>query len=217
MMETITKTNKSAGTAADLRLLVLAAGTRVGQNILATLAGRRHGLTLIATSSVVNEPSLFDFDVVYQVSPSAEADAFERALLDIMDRERVDLVIPCRDDDVVFLASLRERRPELAHRLLCGSVGSKEEHGDRVGKMFEHDGYRLRLAQDTSEGCRIADTDLVGLVNRIAEGQAVQHRSTVPSCGSGQASTFGRFRRSIEELLMNGRSCRNGDYGKQAT
>lgn len=116
--------NNNAGTCAcaDLRLLVLAAGTRVGQNILATLAGRRHGLVLIATSSVVNEPSLFDFDVVYQVPPSAEADAFERALLDIMDRERVDLVIPCRDDDVVFLASLRERRPELAHRLLCGSV-----------------------------------------------------------------------------------------------
>ena len=106
-----------AGTSADLRLLVLA-----GQNILATLAGRRHGLTLIATSSVVNEPSLFEFDVVYRVPPTVEGDAFEGTLLDIMDRERVDLVIPCRDDDVVFLAALGERRPELAHRLLCGSV-----------------------------------------------------------------------------------------------
>ena len=77
----------------------------------------------MATSSVTNEPALFDFDVVYRVPPTvAEAEAFERALLDIVDRERVDLVIPCRDDDVEFLASLRDRRPDLAHRLLCGSA-----------------------------------------------------------------------------------------------
>ena len=105
----------------DLRLLVLAVGTRVGQSVLATLGGRRDGLRLIATSSVVNEPALFDFDVVYRVPPTATADSFERAVLDIMDRESVDLVIPCRDDDVEFLASLRDRRPDLAPRLLCGN------------------------------------------------------------------------------------------------
>lgn len=109
----------------DLRLLVLSVGTRVGQNVLNALNHRRDGLVLIATSSVANEPALFDFDVVYRVPPTAvEADAFERALLDIMDREHVDLVIPCRDDDVELLASLRDRRPELARRLLCGSAAA---------------------------------------------------------------------------------------------
>jgi biotin carboxylase len=116
----------------DLRLLVLSVGTRVGQNVLATLDGRRDGLVLMATSSVANEPALFDFDVVYHVPPTAaEADAFERALLDIMDREGVDLVIPCRDDDVEFLASLRDRRPELARRLLCGSTAPAGVIGDK--------------------------------------------------------------------------------------
>ncbi len=106
-----------------LRLLVLSVGTRVGQNVLNALNHRRDGLVLMATSSVANEPALFDFDVVYRVPPTAvDVDAFERALLDIMDRESVDLVIPCRDDDVEFLASLRDRRPALAHRLLCGSA-----------------------------------------------------------------------------------------------
>jgi biotin carboxylase len=93
--------------------------------VLTALNGRRDGLVLMATSSVANEPALFDFDVVYRVPPTAaESDAFERALLDIMDRENVDLVIPCRDDDVEFLASLRDRRPELARRLLCGSAAA---------------------------------------------------------------------------------------------
>jgi carbamoyl-phosphate synthase large subunit len=104
-----------------LRLLVLAAGTRVGQNILATLAGRRDGVTLIATTSVANEPGPFGYDTVHLV-PETASPGFEASLLAIMADERIDLVIPCRDDDVLMLAGLRERRPDLASRLLCGSV-----------------------------------------------------------------------------------------------
>src|ERR1700674_5041876 len=55
----------------DLRLLVLSVGTRVGQNVLTTLNGRRDGLLLMGTSSVANEPALFDFDVAYRVPPTA--------------------------------------------------------------------------------------------------------------------------------------------------
>lgn len=99
----------------------------MGQNILATLAGRRERVALVATSSVANEPALFDTDAVYLVPATmAEPEAFERRLLEIVDRERIDLVIPCRDDDVLLLASLRERRPELAKRLLCGSAAAAE-------------------------------------------------------------------------------------------
>ncbi len=106
-----------------LRLLVLSVGTRVGQNVLASLKDRRDDVHFAATSSVCNEPTLFDCDVIYRVPPTvAEAAAFERTLLEIMDAERIDLVIPCRDDDVSFLASLRGRRPDLAGRLLCGDA-----------------------------------------------------------------------------------------------
>jgi carbamoyl-phosphate synthase large subunit len=105
------------------RLLVLSVGTRVGQNVLTVLAARRDAFALIATSSVANEPALFDYDAVHLVPPTAtEAEAFERALLDVMASERIDLVIPCRDDDVLFLAGLRDRRPDLAPRLLCGGL-----------------------------------------------------------------------------------------------
>ena len=115
-----------------LRLLVLSVGTQVGQNVLSTLAGRRDGLALIATSTVSHEPAVFDYDVVYLAPPTAaEPEAFERCLLDVMDREHVDLVIPCRDDDVVFLASLRDRRPDLAPLLLCGSAAAARIIGDK--------------------------------------------------------------------------------------
>jgi biotin carboxylase len=106
-----------------IRLLVLSVGTQVGQNILTTLARRREALTLIATSMVAHEPAVFDYDAVYLVPPTAaEAAAFERRLLDIMEMERIDLVIPCRDDDVLFLAALRDRRLDLTPKLLCGTA-----------------------------------------------------------------------------------------------
>jgi biotin carboxylase len=42
------------------------------------------------------------------------------------------LVIPCRDDDVRYLASLAGRVPEFAPRLLCGTAGSAEIVTDKV-------------------------------------------------------------------------------------
>jgi carbamoyl-phosphate synthase large subunit len=110
---------------AQLRVVVISAGTQVGQNVRATLASRHDGVALIATSSVANEPALFDFEAVHLVPPTAaDPAAFEDALLRIMDRERADLVVPCRDDDVVFLGALRDRRPDLAPRLLCGNAAT---------------------------------------------------------------------------------------------
>ena len=105
------------------RLLLVSAGSVVGQKLVATLRGRRDGLCIVGTSSVANEPALFDLDRVHLVEPTADdPHRFERRLLAILDREQPDLVVPCRDDDVVALASLRDRRPDLAPRLLCGNT-----------------------------------------------------------------------------------------------
>ena len=114
-----------------VRLLVLAAGTRVGQNILATFAGRRESAVLVATSSVADEPGPYGYDTVHLV-PETASPAFEASLLEIVSSERIDLVIPCRDDDVLMLAQLRERRPELASRILCGSVAAARAICDKA-------------------------------------------------------------------------------------
>ena len=124
-----------------LRLLVLAAGTRVGQNILATFAGRRDNAALICTTSVTDEPGPFGYDTVHVVPPTASPE-FESRLLDIVARERIDLVIPCRDDDVLMLAHLRERRPDLASRLLCGGVDAARAICDKA------DGHAFSLRHD---------------------------------------------------------------------
>jgi carbamoyl-phosphate synthase large subunit len=88
---------------------------------MASLAARRDLVRVIATSDVCDEPSLFAFDAVY-LAPKIGSDAarFEGRLLEIVARENPELVVPCRDEDVEWLAGLRERRPELAPRLLCG-------------------------------------------------------------------------------------------------
>jgi hypothetical protein len=107
---------------AKVRLLLLSGGTEVGQNVLAMLAGRRAAVTLVATSSVAHEPALFDCDAVHLVPPPAtDDDASARLLPDLMEREAIDLVIPCSDEDVLSCAALRDRHPALAPRLLCGT------------------------------------------------------------------------------------------------
>lgn len=114
------------------RLLMLSVGSQVGQGLLRTLSARRDSLELVATSSTANEPSLFDFDTVYLVPrTAADPQGFERQLLEIMERERIDLVIPCRDDDVVLLSSVHDRRPDLAPRLLCGNAAMAQVIADK--------------------------------------------------------------------------------------
>lgn len=138
-----------------LRLLVLSVGTQVGQNILTTLKARRERLELIATSSVAHEPAIFDYDVVYLVpATAAEAQAFERALLDIIERERVDLVIPCRDDDVLHLASLKDRRPDIAPRLLCGKLEAARVITDKWASAQFSTRHGLPFAPSLGEGSR---------------------------------------------------------------
>ena len=115
-----------------LRILFLSGGTLVGRNVLATLAGRRELLTLIAMSSVADEPTLFEFDTVYLAPPTlADPPEFERRLLEVIDHEAPDLVAPGRDDDVLFLGGLRDRRPDLAPRLLVGNLQTAEAVSDK--------------------------------------------------------------------------------------
>ncbi len=100
--------------------------------MLSTLSGRRGALRMVAASSVSNEPALFEFDAVHLVpETAADPQEWERRILAIMEREAIDLVIPCRDDDVAALAALRERRPDLAARLLCGSADAAATIGDK--------------------------------------------------------------------------------------
>lgn len=104
-------------------ILLLSGGSQVAQFILQVLSGRRDDLRLLATNSSADDPGLWQYDSVYLV-PATFADraGYEARVVEIMNRERVDLAIPCRDDDIVALAEIGDRHPELRERLLCGSA-----------------------------------------------------------------------------------------------
>jgi len=114
------------------RLLLVSGGSLIGQNILDSLSSRRDHVELVAINSIAQGSSLFEFDRVHLAPPTvAQAKLFESRLCEILDEEQPDLVIPCRDDDAVFLADLKARRPDLGARFLCGNLETAQIANDK--------------------------------------------------------------------------------------
>jgi hypothetical protein len=114
-------------------ILLLSGGSQVAQFMLQVLAGRRDGLRILATNSIADDPGLWQFDEVFVV-PTTLADrvGYEARVVEIMNRERVDLAIPCRDDDIVALADICDRYPHLRERSLCGPAGLARIMSDKL-------------------------------------------------------------------------------------
>jgi carbamoyl-phosphate synthase large subunit len=104
-----------------ITLLILSVGSLLGQNILDCLESRREAVRVIGTNSEPDNPRVFRCDVAYLVTRVEAEHELETQVLEIIRREQPDLILPGRDDDVVFLARLRERHPSLAARIPCGS------------------------------------------------------------------------------------------------
>ena len=69
-------------------LLLLSGGSLVGQNVVQAMGSRRADVRLLTTNSVVEEPSLQDFDEVRLVPPTVkEEGAFEKILTDWLEDE----------------------------------------------------------------------------------------------------------------------------------
>jgi carbamoyl-phosphate synthase large subunit len=102
-------------------MLFLSGGSQVAQFMLAALRGRRDPLRLLATSSISDDSGLWDYDKVFLVPVTREQPVlFKQRVLDIVSAEGVDLIVPCRDDDIEPLAELAALHPELASKVLCG-------------------------------------------------------------------------------------------------
>ena len=102
------------------RLLLLSVGSLVGHNVLEALQGRRDRVELIGTNLLADAPGNFRCDRCYLVPPT-KAPGFGSRMHEILANEQPDLILPGRDDDVVFLAGLQAARPELAANIPCGS------------------------------------------------------------------------------------------------
>ena len=104
------------------RLLITSVGSLVGQNLLEGLFGRREGLEIVGLNSVADAASNFLCDRVHLTPPMADA-AFAGHFDALVAQEAPTLVVPGRDDDVVFVAQWRERRGEVAPAALVGPAG----------------------------------------------------------------------------------------------
>jgi len=104
-----------------IKLLVTSVGSLVGQNLLDVIDARADDISVAGTTSLP-EILLQRCERVYLVPPTERPpSAFSQRLLDIIDREQPDIVIPSRDLDVTVLADLAAGHPKLAERIPCGS------------------------------------------------------------------------------------------------
>jgi hypothetical protein len=102
---------------------MLSGGSLVGQNILSALIMRRESCQLSAINCIDDEPAIFDYDSVFLAPSLVEArKKFEERFDEVLSIVNPDLIVPCRDEDVVFISELAKKRPDLQPRLLCGSL-----------------------------------------------------------------------------------------------
>lgn len=154
----------------SLALLVASVGSLVGQNILDMLDGRRGAVRLVGTSSLPEEPRLYDCDAVHLAPPTADRAAFGARLLEVMEAERPDLVLVGRDEDVRAMAALAEARPDLAPRMTVGGLEAAEMMLDKL--------ETFRFAQ--AHGLPFADSAVPGRDGDLAEVRALAARHGFP-------------------------------------
>lgn len=140
------------------KLLLLSGGSLVAQNIVAALSSRRDFCDLIAINSKADEPSVFDYDATY-LAPSLidNKEEFDAFFENIIDKIKPDLVIPCRDEDVAFLAEVASKRPEICHRLLCGDLGVARAMLDKAWSWSFSKQYDLPFAPTIQTNANIKE------------------------------------------------------------
>lgn len=116
-----------------IRLLVTSVGSLVGQNVLDGLAPWRDDYHVIGLNSQADAVSNFLCDRTYLSAPLAQNSNFEQRLDEIVSLEAPDLIVPGRDDDVVFLATWAGKR---ANGRANAMVGSAEMAGVLRDKLL---------------------------------------------------------------------------------
>jgi carbamoyl-phosphate synthase large subunit len=104
-----------------IKLLMTSVGSWVSQNVLDVIDARPEDFCIVGTTSLAEIP-LGRCDRVYLVPPTERPpSAFCQRLLEIIDREKPDLVIPNRDHDATVLAALAAEYPPLLDLIPCGT------------------------------------------------------------------------------------------------
>lgn len=103
-----------------MNILLLSVGSLLGQGMLDCLEQRRPNCRVIGLNSEAENPCNFWCDRVYLMPPLAEKPAFLERWLYVLERESPDLILPGRDDDVVFLAEFKQANPRYQAAIVAG-------------------------------------------------------------------------------------------------
>ena len=105
-----------------MKLLITSVGSLVGQNILEVLNYSREYFEIIGTNSTA-KAAIYGCDRTYLVGQSEKPPSeYAEQLMEIINDENPDLVIPARDIDITILAMLGEKYPGYASKFLCGTA-----------------------------------------------------------------------------------------------
>lgn len=130
---------------------------------------------LIGTNSVAAAAGNVRCDTVYLAPPAASGAAYLERVAEVIEHERPDLVIPCRDDDVLALAVLGEQSPKVHPVLLSGSVAAARIINDKLETARFAARHGLPFAPTTAdvrEALTFAETYGLPLIGKPRSGNA---------------------------------------------
>jgi carbamoyl-phosphate synthase large subunit len=163
-------------------LLLISGGSAVGQNVLQSLEGRRHSVRVVATNSAADAPGLDACDEVFLVPETDDSDcSFDTRMEQVFEAVRPDLVVPCRDKDVLWLASKAASVEKWRAPAVCGSPKLADIMLDKIESArfcLEH-GLPFvpstRLDVPSPELVRFAESHGMPLIVKPARGFASRH------------------------------------------
>lgn len=111
-------------------ILLLSVGSLIGQNVLDCLAKRRSKVRITGLNSESRNPRSFMCDRAYR-SPLSASGGFKDFIMEIVKKEKPDMIMPGRDADVLLLAELSELSEDMRKRIPGGSLNAARIINDK--------------------------------------------------------------------------------------
>ncbi len=148
-------------------IMITSVGSLVGQNILDSLHSNRKKLRIIATNSALDAANNYRCDRTYLVPLAADEKEYIANLVDIIEREKPDLIIPGRDDDIIILAKLKEQMLAFKENFLTGSKEFAYIMDDKVKSFQFAEKYDLPFAPTVSSSAQNTKAETQKLIEKF--------------------------------------------------
>lgn len=129
----------------QFKLLILSVGSLLGQNILDALEGRRDKVEVVGINTIAENPRVFRCDRLYKSVNSLSSD-FNEFFSSVLEKEKPDLVLPGRDEDVLVLAQFFLNHTEFNNMIPNGSIEAIKIMNDKALSLRFSKKYQLPFA-----------------------------------------------------------------------